>query len=186
VPKGSPSPFPKKPMSQWVRIPQAGPGPAAEAGAGRARKCLKSGAMSGRLDSNGLERHGARSRPKTPPLASLTGIHAFTGVLRHGFLGTISATTETEYARQYQGGLWLGNQDSNHSMHFICIAFNRAKNVREIASRTKSGDQPEISGELAGCYSLQAYWARLKRVSRSSSNISPVSSKTADCPVSAS
>src|ERR1700739_512111 len=27
-------------------------------------------------------------------------------------------------------------------MHFICIAFNRAKNVREIASRTKSGELP--------------------------------------------
>jgi hypothetical protein len=27
-------------------------------------------------------------------------------------------------------------------MHFICIAFNRAKNVREIASRTKSGEFP--------------------------------------------
>jgi hypothetical protein len=27
-------------------------------------------------------------------------------------------------------------------MHFICIAFNRAKNVREIASRTISGEFP--------------------------------------------
>jgi hypothetical protein len=37
---------------------------------------------------------------------------------------------------------WLSNQDSNHSMHFICIAYNTAKNEREIASRTKSGEFP--------------------------------------------
>jgi hypothetical protein len=45
---------------------------------------------------NGLERHGARSRPTTPPLASLDEGDALTGALRHGILGTISASTETE------------------------------------------------------------------------------------------
>ena len=59
---------------------------------------------------NGLERHGARSRPTTPPLASLAGTDALTGVLRHGILGTTSASTETENTWQYQGGLWLMTQ----------------------------------------------------------------------------
>ena len=31
-----------------------------------------------------------------------------TGTLRHGILGTISATTKTEYTRQYQGGFVAG------------------------------------------------------------------------------
>jgi hypothetical protein len=34
----------------------------------------------------------------------------------------------------YQGGVWLSNQDSNHSMHFTCIASN------------------DLNAMLLGCY----------------------------------
>jgi hypothetical protein len=37
--------------------------------------------------------------------------------LRYGIPGTISASTKTENAWQDRGGVWLGNQDSNQSMH---------------------------------------------------------------------
>ncbi len=59
---------------------------------------------------NGLERHGARSRPTTPPLASLARLDAFTRALRHGIPRTISARMETENTRQYLGGVWLMTQ----------------------------------------------------------------------------
>jgi hypothetical protein len=54
---------------------------------------------------NGLERHGARSRPTTPPLASLAGIDALTGAPSRGKLGTISASTKTENTRECRGGI---------------------------------------------------------------------------------
>jgi hypothetical protein len=63
---------------------------------------------------NGLERPGAHLRPTTAPLASLAGIDALVGVLRHGILGTISATAETENTSECQEDVWLINQDSNH------------------------------------------------------------------------
>jgi hypothetical protein len=59
---------------------------------------------------NGLERHGARSHPTTPPLASLAGLDALTGALRHGILGTIWASTENGNTWHYDGGVWLMTQ----------------------------------------------------------------------------
>jgi hypothetical protein len=49
----------------------------------------------------------ARSRPTPGRLASLVEITAFTGALRRGILGTISATTETENKRRYREDSWL-------------------------------------------------------------------------------
>jgi hypothetical protein len=53
---------------------------------------------------------------------------------------------------------WLGKQDSNQSMHFICIAFNRRK------TRSISGEfavrNSNVWGRRAGCYSGQVYRGR--------------------------
>jgi hypothetical protein len=108
---------------------------------------------------NGLERHGARSRPTTPPLASLAGIDALTGELRHGILGTISASTETENTRQYGGGVWLGNQDSNHDARsqspikaFVFIELFSKR--REKVANDRACRHPPKS-ELAHAYTLR-------------------------------
>src|SRR5262245_48463943 len=45
--------------------------------------------------------------------------------------------------------MWLSNQESNHRMHFIRIG--KLRHARQAVS---SG---QISGERAGCYSLQVY-----------------------------
>ena len=58
-------------------------------------------------------------RPTTPPLASLVETDALTGALRHGILGTISATTETENTRECRGGAWLPFLDTYRTM---CLA----------------------------------------------------------------
>src|SRR5262249_20900594 len=60
------------------------------------------------------EIHDDVCRSGSPPVASLAEIDTLSGALRCGILGTISASTETENTWQYQGGWWLGNQDSNH------------------------------------------------------------------------
>ena len=62
---------------------------------------------------NGLERPCGRSRPAPWRFASLVGTDAFAGALTRGSIGTIPATAETENTRSYQGGVWLGDLDSN-------------------------------------------------------------------------
>jgi hypothetical protein len=55
-----------------------------------------------------------RSRPTPWRFASLVCTDAFAGALTRGSTGTIPETAaETENTRSYQGGLWLGNLDSN-------------------------------------------------------------------------
>src|SRR5262249_10891526 len=86
-------------------------------------------------NSKTASRDTARSPATTAPLASLAGIDALVGVLWHGILGTISAIPETENTQGCQEDVWLSNQDSNHSMHFICIPSNRPKTLTNRASR---------------------------------------------------
>ena len=62
---------------------------------------------------NGLERPCGRSRPTPWRFASLVGTDAFAGALTRGSIGTIPAPVETENTRSYQGGVWLGDLDSN-------------------------------------------------------------------------
>jgi hypothetical protein len=62
---------------------------------------------------NGLERPCGRSRPTPWRFASLVGTDAFAGALTRGSIGTIPATVEIENTQSYQGGVWLGEVDSN-------------------------------------------------------------------------
>jgi hypothetical protein len=62
-----------------------------------------------------------------------------TRALTRGSIRTFPATAETENTRSCQGGVWLGKQDSNQSMHFICIAFSRRK-TRAKLRRVRSGE----------------------------------------------
>src|SRR5262249_6227276 len=82
-----------------------------------------------------LENEIGATRPTTPRLESLVGIDAFTGALRRGILGSISAVPETKNTSECQEDVWLSNPDSNHSMHFICIHSNRPKTLTNRASR---------------------------------------------------
>src|SRR3984893_7360362 len=58
---------------------------------------------------------------------------------------------------------WLSKQDSNQSMHFICIAFSRRK-TRAKLRRAPSGEfaarNSMSGGRRAGCYSDQVYRGR--------------------------
>src|ERR1019366_9333859 len=58
---------------------------------------------------------------------------------------------------------WLSKQDSNQSMHFICIAFSRRK-TRAKLRRARSGEftarNSMSGGRRAGCYSDQVYRGR--------------------------
>ena len=62
---------------------------------------------------NGLERPCDRSGENLGHFSSLVGTDAFAGALTRGSIGTIPETAETENTRSYQGGLWLGDLDSN-------------------------------------------------------------------------
>ena len=66
-----------------------------------------------RQPENGLKRPGGRSRPAPWRFASLIGTDAFAGALTRGSIGTIPETAETENTRSFQGGVWLGDMDSN-------------------------------------------------------------------------
>jgi hypothetical protein len=68
---------------------------------------------------NGLERPGGPSHPKAIRLGSLVGLDAFTGVLQRGILESISATTQTKYTRQCQGGVWLPFLDTYRTMSLV-------------------------------------------------------------------
>ena len=81
---------------------------------------------------NDLKRPGDPSRPAPWRLASLVGDAAFAGELTRGNKGTIPATPGTKNMQRYQESVWLGKQDSNQSMHFICIASNRRKTLTKL------------------------------------------------------
>jgi hypothetical protein len=53
------------------------------------------------------------SRSQSLSVLSAVVADAFAGELTRGSIGTIRATVETENTRSHQGGVWLGDLDSN-------------------------------------------------------------------------
>jgi hypothetical protein len=77
--------------------------------------------------------------------SSLVGVVVIARKLTYGNSVAIPAIAKTKNMRRYREDSWLGKQDSNQSMHFICIAFSRRK-TRAKLRRARSGEdsRPEI------------------------------------------
>src|SRR3984893_4274740 len=102
-----------------------------------------------RLD-NILERPCGRLGENLGHFSSLVGIVVIARKLTYGNSVAIPAIAKTKNMRRYRKVSWLSKQDSNQSMHFICIAFRSMSksSVRKSASSplSKSSHSKQSNG----------------------------------------
>jgi hypothetical protein len=83
-------------------------------------------------------------------VASSAGIDVGKQYLNVGFFPgrqAVASRQRTNWHRQDKS-CWLGREDSNQSMHFIRIAFNRRKTLAKLRRvRQAVSSRPEIQGE---------------------------------------
>ena len=71
------------------------------------------------------------------------------GPLTRGHVGAIQLPTDNRKTQQFQHVSWLSDQDSNQSMHFICIAFSRRKTRAKLRRHDAVGSRPEIQCRIS-------------------------------------